>query len=147
LKLLFVSQSIQELLLFNFFIGTCTVLERILDVKLFNFLCTFRRQGHPHLLLESLKMLSNNLIKLLLPNAWVLLSLKYSKYYLVYLQYRSLFYPRAIMHANGAEPRSGRKPGARVLIPHGSLHPGKNRVDFRLRMRGKGKRGVHMSAG
>jgi hypothetical protein len=41
------------------------------------------------------------------------------------------------MHANGAEPRSGRKPGARVLIPHGSLHPGKNRVDCRLRMREK----------
>jgi hypothetical protein len=27
--------------------------------------------------------------------------------------------------ANGAERRSGRKPGARVLIPPGYLHPGK----------------------
>jgi hypothetical protein len=31
------------------------------------------------------------------------------------------FYPRA----NGAERRSGRQPGARVLIPPGYLHPGK----------------------
>ena len=30
------------------------------------------------------------------------------------------YYPRA----NGAERRSGRKPGARVLIPPGYLHPG-----------------------
>ena len=32
-------------------------------------------------------------------------------------------YPRA----NGAERRSGRKPGARVLIPSGYLHPGKRK--------------------
>jgi hypothetical protein len=32
-------------------------------------------------------------------------------------------YPRA----NGAERSSGRKPGARVLIPHGYLHPGKRK--------------------
>jgi hypothetical protein len=30
--------------------------------------------------------------------------------------------------ANGAERRSGRKPGARVLIPTGYLHPGKERT-------------------
>ena len=29
--------------------------------------------------------------------------------------------------ANGAERRSGRKPGARVLIPPGYLHPGKRK--------------------
>ena len=32
-------------------------------------------------------------------------------------------YPRA----NGAKRRSGRQPGARVLIPHGYLHPGKGK--------------------
>jgi hypothetical protein len=32
-------------------------------------------------------------------------------------------YPRA----NGAERRSGHKPGARVLIPPGYLHPGKRK--------------------
>jgi hypothetical protein len=32
-------------------------------------------------------------------------------------------YPRA----NGAERRSGRKTGARVLIPSGYLHPGKRK--------------------
>jgi hypothetical protein len=31
--------------------------------------------------------------------------------------------------ANGAERRSGRKPGARVLIPPGYLHPGKRNLD------------------
>ena len=33
--------------------------------------------------------------------------------------------PRA--RANGAERRSGRKPGARVLIPPGYLHPGERK--------------------
>jgi hypothetical protein len=32
-----------------------------------------------------------------------------------------------IPRANGAERRSGRKPGARVLIPPGYLHPGKRK--------------------
>jgi hypothetical protein len=34
-----------------------------------------------------------------------------------------IVYPRA----NGAERRSGRKLGARVLIPPGYLHPGKRK--------------------
>ena len=29
--------------------------------------------------------------------------------------------------ANGAERRSGRKPGARVVVPPGYLHPGKRK--------------------
>jgi hypothetical protein len=36
---------------------------------------------------------------------------------------RPIFSPRA----NGAERRSRRKPGARVLIPSGYLHPGKRK--------------------
>ena len=36
---------------------------------------------------------------------------------------RNSCFPRA----NGTKRRSGRKPGARVLIPHGYLHPGKGK--------------------
>ena len=47
----------------------------------------------------------------------ILATVYYCENYLLY------FCPRA----NGAERRSGRQPGARVLIPPGYLHPGKGK--------------------
>jgi hypothetical protein len=41
--------------------------------------------------------------------------------------WRAHSFAKANTRANGAERRSGRQPGARVLIPPGYLHPGKGK--------------------
>jgi hypothetical protein len=46
-------------------------------------------------------------------------------YETLFIIYFSLIMVRIYSLANDAERRSGRKPGARVLIPPGYLHPGK----------------------
>jgi hypothetical protein len=43
--------------------------------------------------------------------------------------------------ANGAERRFGRKPGARLLIPPGYLHPGKGKERKGKERKGKERKG------